>query len=76
MTQSEQKSVSFVNTIDWNGVSTSLEPIAGGMRWTWSGVGLHTITITHSDSTTQEITGDGQIVVTRYEGSVYDFYGA
>ena len=75
MSQFEQKSVSYVTMINWNGVSASSTQIVGGMCWEWSGTGVHTITVTHSDSTTQEIVGNGKISVKRYDGSVYEFYG-
>lgn len=76
MPQVEQKAISYVSCIDWSGVSPSSEAISGGMRWTWTGSTTHTIFVRHSDGSSQEITGNGEIVVTRYDGSVYDFYGA
>ena len=69
----DQKAVSCIN---WRGVSPLWEEISEGMRWSWSGSSAHTIIVTHSDGTTQGIIGHGEIVVTRYDGSVYEFYGA
>jgi len=75
-TSNETKEISYVTVINWNGVSPSTELLSGATRWTWTGSGVHTITVSHVDGSSQKIAGNGEIRVTRYDGTVYEFYGA